>query len=53
MIALLLNHKNVNGLFWWYPEENSALNNWLNYGLFDCYNSNKALPALYEMKNFK
>lgn len=53
MITLLLKHKNVNGLFWWYPEENSALNNWLNYGLFDCYNSNKALPALYEMKNFK
>lgn len=53
MITLLLKHKNVNGLFWWYPEENSALNNWLNYGLFDCYNSNKALPAFYEMKNFR
>jgi arabinogalactan endo-1,4-beta-galactosidase len=52
-ITLLLKHPAVNGLFWWYPEENSALNNWLNYGLFDCYNGNKALPALYELQRFK
>lgn len=53
LITLLKKHSQVNGLFWWYPEENSALNNWLNYGLFDCYDGNKALPALFELKNFK
>lgn len=53
LITLLLKHPAVDGLYWWYPEENSVLNGWLNYGLFDCYNANRALPALYEMKRFR
>src|SRR5574344_511379 len=53
LTTLLLTHKNVNGLFWWYPEENSSINGWINRGLFNCYDSNKALPALYELQKFK
>ena len=57
LIAELKNHPNVNGLYWWFPEENgngpnkSILNDWLNRGLWD-NDSHRALPALYELKAF-
>ena len=57
LIAELKNHPNVNGLYWWFPEENgngpnkSILNGWLNRGLWD-NDSHRALPALYELKAF-
>ena len=47
----------MNGLYWWFPEENgngpnkSILNGWLNRGLWD-NDSHRALPALYELKAF-
>lgn len=45
----LKKHKNVTGVFWWYPEENgyqnSVTDGWLNRGLFD-NKTGKALPAL-------
>src|SRR5574344_568768 len=56
IISLLLQHQHVNGLFWWFPEENgygnSVYGSWLNRGLFD-NTTGKALPALYELKKFK
>jgi arabinogalactan endo-1,4-beta-galactosidase len=57
LIAELKKHANVNGLYWWFPEENgngpnnSVIGGWLNRGLWN-NDSHKALPALYEMKNF-
>jgi arabinogalactan endo-1,4-beta-galactosidase len=57
LIAELKNHPNVNGLYWWFPEENgdgpnnSILNGWVNRGLWDD-NNHRALPALYELKTF-
>jgi len=48
-------HKNVSGLFWWFPEENGYKNDilkcWINRGLFN-NETGKAQPALYLMKNF-
>ena len=66
LIATLKTHPNVNGLFWWYPEY--TLNNivfkngseiwaddftsgYWNAALFH-YKTGRALPALYELKNF-
>jgi arabinogalactan endo-1,4-beta-galactosidase len=55
LVTELNRHANVKGLFWWFPEENgnnnSAINSWINRGLFDNHNGN-ALPALYEMSGF-
>jgi len=60
LIATLLQHKQVNGLFWWFPEANEygldwntkrVTDGWYNAGLFD-NETGKALPALYELKNF-
>ena len=57
LIAELDNHSNVNGLYWWFPEENGngpddkVLTGWLNRGLWDD-NTHRALPALYELKAF-
>lgn len=55
LINELKRHNNVNGLFWWFPEENCYNNKVIkfkiNRGLFD-NDSGKALPALYEMKRF-
>ena len=49
----LSNHKNVTGVFWWFPEENACGNDllpcWLNRGLFDNH-TGKALPALKEFR---
>lgn len=55
LVTELKRHKNVNGLFWWFPEENAygnkVIKSWINRGLFD--NSNgRALPALYELEKY-
>ena len=57
LIAELKNHDNVNGLYWWFPEENGngpgskVLTNWVNRGLWD-NSSHRALPGLYVLKEF-
>jgi len=57
LIAELKQHDNVNGLYWWFPEENGngpgnvILSGWVNRGLWDD-NTHRALPALYELKAF-
>ncbi len=63
LIEELAKHDNVNGLYWWFPEENGnggpkydkntiVIDGWLNRGLWDD-DSHKALPALYELKNYR
>ncbi|MBR4898696.1 MAG: glycosyl hydrolase 53 family protein [Prevotella sp.] len=58
LITMLKKHSQVNGLSWWYPEANAngctgnLKNGWYNAGLFD-NETGRALPALYELKNFK
>ena len=58
LIATLKKHPRVNGLSWWYAEANangctgSLKSGWYNASLFD-NETGRALPALYEMKNFK
>ena len=58
LITMLKKHPQVNGLSWWYPEANAKgctgnlKNGWYNAGLFD-NETGRALPALYELKNFK
>ena len=54
VIKMLNQHKNVNGLFWWWMEYNAKgtnLSGWYNAPLFDS-NTGKATSALYELKNF-
>ena len=57
LIAELKKHQNVNGLYWWFPEENGngpdskVLSYWVNRGLWDD-NNHKALPGLYVLKDF-
>lgn len=57
LVAELKKHSNVNGLFWWFPEENgngpgnSVLTGWLNRGLWD-NESHKALPGLFVLKEY-
>ena len=57
LITELKKHKNVTGLYWWFPEENgngpdsSVLKDWVNRGLWDD-NTHKALPGLYVLKDF-
>ena len=57
LIAELRKHSNVNGLYWWFPEENgngpdsSVLTGWINRGLWD-NESHRALPGLYVLKGF-
>lgn len=57
LIAELKKHQNVNGLYWWFPEENGngpnskVLKNWVNRGLWDD-NTHKAMPGLYVLKEF-
>ena len=57
LIAELRKHSNVNGLYWWFPEENgngpdsSVLTGWINRGLWD-NESHRALPGLYALKDF-
>ncbi len=56
LVSELNRHRNVTGLFWWFPEENGYKNTvtkgWLNRGLFD-NRTGRALPALQEMKKFR
>ena len=62
LIAELLKHDNVTGLFYWFPEENPYGNRiyepWQNRGLFnngygDAWpNGNRALPAFYALREF-
>lgn len=63
LIEELQQHDNVNGLYWWFPEENGnggaswnantiVINTWLNRGLWN-NNGHKALPALYELQNYR
>ena len=57
LIKELKKHPNVNGLYWWFPEENgngpdcAVLTGWVNRGLWD-NESHRALPALYVLKEF-
>lgn len=57
LIAELKKHANVNGLYWWFPEENGngpgskVLKDWVNRGLWDD-NTHRALPGLYVLKTF-
>ena len=57
LIKELKKHANVNGLYWWFPEENgngpdnSVLTGWVNRGLWDD-NTHKAMPGLYVLKDF-
>lgn len=62
LITTLLKHSNVNGMFWWYAEENDYATDgskwnkvydpWVNRGFFNC-NNGYALKALYKMKDYK
>lgn len=57
LVSELKKHPNVNGLYWWFPEENgngpdsSVLTGWINRGLWD-NESHRALPGLYVLKVF-
>lgn len=56
LVSLLNRHHKVKGLYWWFPEENESgkrvITSWINRGLFDNH-TGKALPAFYELRNFK
>ena len=57
LIAELKKHDNVNGLYWWFPEENgngpgsAVLKDWINRGLWDD-NTHKAMQGLFVLKDF-
>lgn len=54
LVDVLLSHKNVNGLFWWWLEYNpygANLTNWYNAPLFDPY-TGKATPALKTIASY-
>ncbi len=54
LITKLNSHSSVKGLFWWWPEDNGNKNvtdKWWNAALYN-HSTGKALPALYELKNF-
>ena len=57
LITMLNKHAKVNGLSWWYAEANakgctgSLKEGWYNASLFD-NETGRALPALYELKNY-
>ena len=57
LVKELNRHDNVNGLYWWFAEENGSgrnkkvINAWLNRGLWN-NNTGRALPALYKLKGF-
>ncbi len=56
LVTELLRHPNVDGLFWWFPEENTAGNatigSWLNRGLFD-NRTGRALPSLEALRRYR
>lgn len=57
LVAELRKHDNVNGLYWWFPEENgngpgsAVLTSWVNRGLWN-NSTHKAMAGLYELKAF-
>lgn len=55
LVDELRRHRNVTGLFWWFPEENASGNSllkcWINRGLFDNH-TGRALPAMSELSGF-
>ncbi len=57
LITELKKHDNVNGLYWWFPEENgngpnsAVLANWVNRGLWN-NSSHRAMSALYVLKDY-
>lgn len=55
LVTELRRHRNVTGLFWWFPEENACGNDvlkcWINRGLFDNH-TGRALPAITELEGF-
>lgn len=57
LVAELKKHSNVNGLYWWFPEENgngpgsSVLTRWIDRGLWD-NTSHRAMPGLYVLRAF-
>lgn len=59
LVALLNQHKQVNGFYWWWPEANekgidwqsAVTGSWYNCGLWDNA-TGKAMAALYELKAF-
>ena len=55
LVSMLNKHGNVNGLYWWFPEENgkdnTVIGGWINRGLWN-NNTGRANPALYELKAF-
>ena len=54
LITMLNQHSEVNGLFWWWPEDNGekeVTSKWWNASLYD-HKTGKPYAALYELKNF-
>ncbi|MCR5678841.1 MAG: arabinogalactan endo-1,4-beta-galactosidase [Prevotella sp.] len=57
LIDELKNHTNVNGLYWWFPEENGngprnvVLKDWVNRGLWN-NTTHRAHPGLYVLKDY-
>ena len=54
LIEMLSSHDEVNGLFWWWPEDNGnkgVTSSWWNAALYD-HNTGKPYAALYELKRF-
>ena len=60
LVTMLNKHQKVKGLFWWFLEANEygldwatnrVTDGWYNASLFD-NETGRALPALYELKNF-
>ena len=54
LITMLNKHSDVNGLLWWWPEDNGNKNvtdNWWNAALYN-HSTGKPYAAFYELKNF-
>jgi arabinogalactan endo-1,4-beta-galactosidase len=54
LITMLNKHSSVNGLYWWWPEDNgnkSVTTNWWNAALYN-HNTGQPWAAFYELKNF-
>ena len=57
LVAELKKHANVNGLYWWFPEENGngpnnrVLTGWVNRGLWN-NTTHRAHPGLYVLKDY-
>jgi arabinogalactan endo-1,4-beta-galactosidase len=54
LITLLNKHQEVNGLFWWWPEDNGnkdVTQRWWNAALYN-HETGQPYPAFYELKKF-